>query len=362
MIIDLDLLKIIFAFVLAAIISFFVTPLVKIFATRLGAIDVPKDERRVHKTPIPRLGGMAIFLGFICAMLAFCEITSEIRGILLGSIVIIFVGIIDDIVQLKARYKLFGQVFAAIIPVIYGVRIDILTNLNFFSNDPYSLGFLAIPFTIIWIVGITNAVNLIDGLDGLAAGVSSIASITLLFIALFIAEPQVAIVMAALTGGCIGFIPYNFNPAKIFMGDTGAMFLGYILATISIQGLFKFYAVISFAVPFLILGLPIFDTAFAIIRRTLKGKSPMTPDRGHLHHRLIDMGLSQKQTVTILYIISAFLGLSAVIWTREGVLRAVVLIISVLVVSYIAFKIFEREQNNKAKLKENNDTKNDSKK
>jgi UDP-GlcNAc:undecaprenyl-phosphate GlcNAc-1-phosphate transferase len=346
MIIDLDIIKIIAAFVLAGIISFFVTPLVKIFATRVGAIDVPKDERRVHKTPIPRLGGMAIFIGFICAMLAFCEITSEVRGILLGSIVIIFVGIIDDIVQLKARYKLMGQIFAAVIPIIYGVRIDILTNFNFFSENQYlSLGYFAIPITLIWIVGITNAVNLIDGLDGLAVGVSSIASITLLFIALFIAEPQVAIVMAAVTVGCVGFIPYNFNPAKIFMGDTGAMFLGYILATISIQGLFKFYAVISFAVPFLILGLPIFDTAFAIVRRTLKGQSPMTPDRGHLHHRLIDMGFSQKQTVAILYTISAVLGLSAVIWTKEGIFRAVVLIISVLIVSFIAFKVFEYEQN-----------------
>ena len=170
-----------------------------------------------------------------------------------------------------------------------------------------------------WIVGITNAVNLIDGLDGLACGVSTISSMTMLVIALTVAEPDVALLMAALAGGCIGFLPYNLNPAKIFMGDTGSTFLGFILATVSIEGLFKSYAIISFAVPFLMLGLPIFDTCFAILRRVSHGQSPMSPDRGHIHHRLIDMGFNQKQAVAVLYVISAILGLSAVVLTTTNV-------------------------------------------
>lgn len=350
--IDMNTITLIAAFLLAGIISFAATPLVKVFATKVGAIDVPKDNRRMHKSPIPRLGGMAIFLGFICSMLAFCDITFEMRGILLGCIVIVLLGLVDDIVQLKARYKLIGQIIAAIIPLFYGVRIEMFSNI-FTNESPYiSLGILSIPITIIWIVGVTNAVNLIDGLDGLAVGVSAISSLSLLFIALFIAEPTVAIVMAALTGGCVGFIPYNFNPAKIFMGDTGAMFLGYILATISITGFFKFYAIISFLIPFLILGLPIFDTLFAIIRRLAKGQSPMTADRGHLHHRLIDMGFSQKQTVAILYIVSALLGLCAIILASDGIFKAALLLISVLLIGFIAFKIFEREKHHRHQLEE----------
>ena len=193
---------------------------------------------------------------------------------------------------------------------------------------------------MLWIVGITNAVNLIDGLDGLACGVSTISSMTLLVIALIVAEPDVAILMAALAGGCIGFLPYNLNPAKIFMGDTGATFLGFILATVSIQGLFKFYAIISFAVPFLMLGLPIFDTCFAIFRRVAHGQSPMAPDRGHIHHRLIDMGFSQKQAVAVLYIISAILGLSAVVLTTIGVVRAMLFLFALCTAGAVAGKLY----------------------
>ena len=350
--IDINIIALIAAFMLAGVISFATTPLVKVFATRVGAMDVPKDNRRMHTTPIPRLGGMAIFMGFIFSMLAFCDITTELRGIMLGCIVIVVLGVIDDIVQLKAKIKLIGQVIAAIIPLFYGVRIEMFSNILPVGSPYISLGFLSIPITIIWIVGVTNAVNLIDGLDGLAVGVSAISSLSLLFIALFIGEPQVAIVMAALTGGCVGFIPYNFNPAKIFMGDTGAMFLGYILATISITGFFKFYAIISFLIPFLIMGLPILDTLFAIIRRLMHGQSPMTADRGHLHHRLIDMGFSQKQTVAILYIISALLGLCAIIWASDDMFKAVILLVSILVIGFIAFKIFERERAHRKALEE----------
>ena len=220
-----------------------------------------------------------------------------------------------------------------------------ISNPNLLSQNPYwNMGTLSIPITVLWIVGITNSVNLIDGLDGLAIGVSAISATTVLVIALLVAEGEVAVVMAALVGACVGFMPYNMNPAKMFMGDTGATFLGYILATMSIQGLFKFYAVISFAVPFLILGLPIFDTSFAFIRRIAHGQSPMHPDRGHVHHRLIDMGMSQKQAVATLYVISAILGLSAVVLTTSGELKAMLFFLALCVVAGVAARvIFPKE-------------------
>mgnify|MGYP000998070438 CR=1 FL=1 len=325
-------LWLVFSFIVAFVVAFATTPLVKVIAYKIGAIDVPKDERRVHKVPVPRLGGLAIYYGFIVSILSFGQINTGMRGILIGSVIIVILGIIDDIKQLGAKLKLVVQIAAALVVVFHGVQITVLTNPNIFSaQETIQLGYFSIPITVLWIIGITNAVNLIDGLDGLAAGVSSIASISLLFIALLGNEYGIALATAAVAGACLGFLPYNFNPAKIFMGDTGSTFLGFILATISIQGLFKGYAVISFAVPLLILGLPIFDTGFAILRRMVKGQPIMQADRGHLHHRLIDMGFSQRQTVMILYTMSSILGLSAVILTGSGALRAMILILSVLV-------------------------------
>lgn len=334
-----QMITIILSFLAAGLIAFFSTPLVKSFANRIGAIDVPTDARRMHKVPIPRLGGLAIFLGFIFSVLIFVDVTTELKGILLGSVIIVVLGVIDDVIRLGAKLKFVVQIIAALIPVMCGVRINIFSNPNLLSSDSFiSLGALSIPITVLWIVGITNAVNLIDGLDGLACGVSSIACFSLLIIAILVSEPETAIIIAALAGSCIGFLPYNLNPAKIFMGDTGATFLGFILATMSIQGLFKFYAIVSFAVPFLILGLPIFDTAFAIIRRVASGHSPMQADRGHLHHKLIDMGFSQKQTVAILYSLSAILGLAAVVLTTNGATKALILILAALIVGLFAAK------------------------
>ena len=320
------------AFIAAGILSYLFTPPVKRFAHKIGAIDIPKDSRRMHKKPIPRLGGLAIFGGFLCAILLFGQLDQTMLCVLLGATIIIALGIFDDVLALGAKLKFVVQIIAAAIPVCVGdLQIKLFTNLNPFSDEPFfHLGILAIPVTIIWIVGITNAVNLIDGLDGLAVGVSSIAAITMLAVALLTGNMAIAITMAALAGACIGFMPYNLNPAKIFMGDTGSTFLGYMLATVSIMGLFKFYAVISFAVPFLILGLPIFDTANAIIRRVAAGRSPMSPDRGHVHHKLIDMGFNQKQAVAILYAISATLGLTAVVLTSSGEVKAIVLLLAVL--------------------------------
>ena len=319
------------------------TPLVKRFAHRIGAIDVPKDSRRVHKLPIPRLGGLAIFLGFILSVVFFADINRQVLGILIGSVIIVIVGVIDDIRPLRAYIKLIIQIIAAIVAVYFGVIIDIFSNPFVFSaNDFIHLGYFSVYITIFWIVAITNSVNLIDGLDGLAVGVSAISSIVMLVIALMVSEDlNVAIILAALTGACLGFMPYNFNPAKIFMGDTGALLLGYVLSTVSIIGLFKFYALVSFAVPFLVLAIPLIDTVFAFLRRLLKGQNPMSPDRGHLHHRLLDMGLSQKQAVAVLYLISGLLGLTAVVITTSDKVRALILIAAVLVAIVIVFFIIK---------------------
>jgi len=336
-------LSIIIAVAIALVVSFAATPAVKWFAHRAGAIDIPKDSRRVHKSPIPRLGGLAIFIGFILSVVFTAEIDEQIRGVLIGSVVIVILGVIDDIFTLRAYIKFLVQIGAAIIAVYHGVVIEIFSNpfaLDGTGAQFVSLGYFAIPITIIWIVGITNSVNLIDGLDGLAVGVSTISAAVMLVIALVVSYPNVAIIMAALAGACIGFLPYNFNPAKIFMGDTGSLLLGYLLATVSIIGLFKFYAVISFAAPLLVLALPLIDTSFAFFRRLFKGQNPMSPDRGHFHHRLIDMGLSQKQAVIILYVVSGFLGLIAVVITTGDQMRWLILLTAVIIAIAVIFFVF----------------------
>lgn len=328
------------ALLVSAVISFGTTPLVKKMAYKIGAIDVPKDGRRMHKKPIPRLGGLAIALAFLLTVLLFAELNQQIRGILLGAIIIVVLGVLDDCLALKASFKFVVQILAAVVAVCHGCTIRYLSNPLIGSDTQYlDLGNWSIAITIIWIVAITNAVNFIDGLDGLAVGVSAISAATLLVIALLVGEGAIAVVLTALLGACLGFLPYNFNPAKIFMGDTGSTFLGFILACLSIQGMFKLYAVISFAVPFLILGVPIFDICFAVIRRLARHQSPMQADRGHIHHRLIDMGFSQKQAVAITYMITAMLGLAAVVLTSSGEARALILIGSIFVVGAIGLGV-----------------------
>ncbi|MFR5420488.1 MAG: glycosyltransferase family 4 protein [Oscillospiraceae bacterium] len=301
-------IKVMLAILIAFVVSFALTPVVKILAQKLGAMDVPGEARRVHDHPIPRMGGLAIFLGFIVSMLLFADITQEVRGILLGSIIIVITGVIDDIISLRAWTKFLIQILAAVIAVLHGVVINVVSNPNVFSSqEAIVLGWVAIPITVLWIVGITNSVNLIDGLDGLAVGVSTISCVTILVVALLVSEPNVALIVAALAGACIGFMPYNLNPARIFMGDTGSLLLGYVLATVSVLGLFKFYAIVTFVVPVLALAVPLSDTLFAFCRRILHGQSPFHADRGHFHHKLMDLGLNQKQAVAILYAISATL-------------------------------------------------------
>lgn len=326
--------------ILAFIIGFSSTPIVRRLAFRIGAVDVPKDNRRMHSRPIARLGGLAIVAGFVVALLfivissnfLFSDRYRDLLGIVSGIIIIVVMGILDDIKPLPAKLKLLFQVAAALMVVLIGdTKIDFLTNP--FSNTGYSLlgDYISYPLTVLWIVGITNAINLIDGLDGLAAGVSSISSLSLFVVSIlrFDSDPYTGIITAALAGSTLGFLPFNFNPAKIFMGETGSAFLGFTLGAISIQGTLKSYAAISIAIPLLVLGLPLFDTAFAIFRRLANRKPIMSADRGHLHHRLIDMGLSHKQSVIVMYTASAALGLCAIVLADKGALSAIILLVAV---------------------------------
>ena len=330
------------ALLVAGLISFAATPMVISLAHKINAIDVPKDARRVHKKPIPLIGGLAIFYGFIVSVLCFATIDHETMGILIGCVIIVTVGVIDDMTDMRPIVKLLCQIIAATVVVYSGVRIAPFANpFSHWFGAPYIVlnYWVSVAVSVIWIVGICNAVNLIDGLDGLAVGVSSIASMSLLALTLISNNSNVAILTAAVAGAGFGFLPYNFNPAKIFMGDTGALFLGFILACISIQGVLKLSAIISFAIPLLVLGLPIFDTMFAIIRRILTGRSPMSPDRGHLHHRLLDMGFSQRKTVAILYTLTAVLCLTAVVVSIKGYLRGILLILAVLLIILVSLHL-----------------------
>lgn len=344
------------ALLVAAVLAFAVTPLVKRLAQRVGAMDVPTDGRRMHHRPIPRMGGLAIFAAFLVSTLlfAFPEFDREVRGILLGAVIIVILGVLDDIFALHAGLKFIVQIAAAVLTVLHGCRIEHFMGLQLAT-------WLSYPVSVIWIVAITNAVNFIDGLDGLAAGVCAISAGAMLVVALLVADFVSAVMLAAIVGACVGFIPYNFNPAKIFMGDTGSTFLGFMLATISIYGLFKMYAIISFAVPFLVLGLPIFDICFAVIRRVSHGQSPMHADRGHVHHRLIDMGFSQKQAVAIAYMLSAILGMAAVVLTNDGETQALIFLAAVVVVGGIGFWVIfgHRRGKNQTEQTDNPEDKNE---
>jgi len=310
------------AFLIAFLISFFTTPLAKKIAFRVGAIDQPK-ERGVHTEPTPRMGGIAIVLGFMVTLLLVTPFMpllnlKQFLGVAAGATIIFVLGFFDDIYNLSAKFKLLFQIIAALLVTSSGIKIHFV-SWPFLGDPLISLEAFATPLTIIWIVGVTNAVNLIDGLDGLAAGVSSIASICLMALSIHSGYPLALVLTATLAGSCLGFLPYNFNPATIFMGDTGSTFLGFILAITSVLGLLKTYTFATIFIAVLVLGLPIFDTAFAILRRFINGKPIMEADKGHLHHRLMDKGYSQKQTVVTLYGISGGFGLTALAFSTQDV-------------------------------------------
>ncbi len=341
----MDITKLIFgisAALCSALLTYAMTPPVRVLAFLIGAVDVPTDSRRMHVKPTPRIGGLAIFVGFAVASLVFGNIDRELFAILAGGALIVILGVVDDVKRLKAWTKFLVEIAVAGIAVALGIRINYIT----LFGGTVEFGVFSIPITILWIVGLTNAINLLDGLDGLACGVSGIMSLSLLGVVLIQKDFETAILTAILAGACFGFLPYNMNPARIFMGDTGALFLGYTLSIISIQGMFKLHAVLSFIVPLSLFALPLLDTSSAFIRRLVHRKSPFTPDRKHLHHRLVDLGFTQKEAVRLLYSVCGMLGLVAIVFTEGmfGSLRLVKALVVlgaallVFIVNYVVMK------------------------
>ncbi|MDQ0492629.1 glycosyltransferase family 4 protein [Paenibacillus brasilensis] len=315
------LLIYIIGFVMALGLALLLTPLVKKFAVKVGAVDVP-NARKVHTRIMPRLGGLGIFLAFLLSLLAILPLVPDgmlssrdinfIAAFLIGGTLITLIGALDDRFDLNAKLKFLAQIAVACMVVFaFDIRVDFV-NVPF--QDAYSSleSWISIPLTIFWIVGVTNAINLIDGLDGLAAGVSGIAIGTIFVMALLMGNYMVAMLCLVLLGSIVGFLFFNFHPAKIFMGDTGSLFLGFCLAMLSMLG-FKQIAIVSFITPLIIIGVPLSDTFFAIVRRKLQKKPIFSPDKGHLHHCLRELGFSHRQTVLIIYCIAAFFGVLAVI-------------------------------------------------
>ena len=329
----------------AFVASILLTPLVKRLAFRIGAVDAP-NYRKVHARIMPRLGGLAIFLAFLIGVGLLYPFlisvtpryTSEysLVAIIIAACIIVATGVVDDMREISAKAKMLGQIVAALIVIfVGGIQIEFI-NLPFLGELDF--GFLSIPLTILWIVGITNAINLIDGLDGLAAGVSTIALITLAGMAFLMGNMFVLAIAAILAVATIGFLFYNFHPAKIFMGDTGALFLGFMISVLALLG-FKNVTVVALIIPIIILGVPISDTFFAIVRRLRMKKKWSDPDKSHLHHRLLDMGFTHRQTVLLIYGIAMMFGLAAIIFSMAKVWGAILLITVILVIIEIFVEI-----------------------
>lgn len=304
------------------LVTFVLTPLVRWIVLKCDITDKP-NERRINQQPIASLGGLAIYAGFTVGLFLFPVDKSLIWPLFLGATLITITGFLDDLLELKARYKLIGQILAAVVIVVGGgLNIEFI-NLPF--GGQIHFGVFSIPLTIIWVIAITNAINLIDGLDGLAAGVSGIAFFTVCGMAFIMGDAFVMGLAIIMIAAIVGFLPYNFHPAKIFMGDTGALFLGYVLAVLSIMG-FKNVTFISLVVPILILGVPISDTVIAIIRRLINRQPIAMADKSHLHHSLLDAGFTHRQTVILIYAISALFSLSAFIFTMSSLWGSLLLI------------------------------------
>jgi len=306
-------------FLTSGLLTLFLTPLAVYIAPKIGAVDIPKDGRRMHDKPMPRFGGFAIFIG-VTSAIAFFLIgdNPKMVGVIACGAMIYVLGLIDDLRGMPAKVKFMGQIAVACAAFGFGIRINFIT-LFFAAESGYTFfpGLSAFIFTVAWIVGITNTINLIDGLDGLAAGVAAIASASIAYAAFIASAPSATLSMLALTGGALGFLPFNFHPAKIFMGDSGALFLGFMLAALSIEGATKSATVVAIIVPVLVLGVPIFDTAFAILRRMINKRPIMEADKGHLHHRIMAAGFGQRRAVLMLYGISGVMGVAAVLLTRH---------------------------------------------
>ena len=355
------------AFILAFIVAFMATPYTIKIANKIGAVDIPKDKRRMHTKKMPKFGGPAVILGFLVSMVYLIIVMSiegslnlfteqqygrKLIGLLLGIVVIAITGIIDDIKTLKPWQELLGQTIAAIIVVSFGIQIehlDIPFLYRIGLNDVFST-----IVTILWIIGVTNAINLIDGLDGLSSGISLISCISLLIIFLMNDSPMIAtVIVTAMSGALVGFLPYNFSPAKTFIGDAGSNFLGFMLAVVSILGVAKTYTAAVIVLPVIVLGLPIFDVIFAIIRRIAKGKSikaVFKPDKGHLHHRLVEKGFTQKQAVLILYGLSASLGMFAIVLLDSGIWKALSFLLMIIAAVAIGYRNFIKEKDEETKV------------
>lgn len=302
-------------FFVALVISLAVTPFAIWAAPKIGAMDVPKDERRVHSKAMPRFGGIAIYLGSAIAMVLFIGKEEGIPGALVGCTLIYILGLIDDLKELRAIYKLIGQIICASAAFGFGLRIEFITN--YFGEGNMIFGDVLCFFvTVIWLVAITNALNLIDGLDGLAAGVSAISALCIGYVAYIHGQYITTIAMMILAGAALGFLPYNFHPAKIFMGDSGSELLGFAIAAFSILGTVKSATIIVMIIPALVLGLPIFDTLFAIVRRVVRRQPIGMGDKEHLHHRIMRAGFGQRRSVMLLYCISGIMGIVATLYSR----------------------------------------------
>lgn len=344
----MEVIKLYFTpFILAAIISFFLTPLVIKLAKTFGFIDIPKDDRRVHKKPMPLAGGLAIFISITSLSFYFLNINKTMISLIIGSTIIIISGLIDDKIGLSPKLKIVFQVLAALVLIAGNIKIEFFTN-PFGIESLLVLKYLSIPVTIFWVCGITNTINLIDGLDGLAVGVSMICAISMLFLTNGNNHTEAALLCALVAGACLGFLPFNFNPAKIFMGDTGALYLGFMLSFIAIEGVMKQAAILTIFIPVIVLGVPVFDTAFAMLRRKLQGKSITEADKGHLHHRLLNKGLNQKQTVLILYTISATFGIIANFIAKyksnEALIISLLLVVVIILVGVASGMLSNKEE------------------
>ncbi|MDD6043633.1 MAG: MraY family glycosyltransferase [Eubacteriaceae bacterium] len=316
----IDAFTLITTFIVSFVVALLFTPVSIKVAHLIGAVDIPTDDRRMHTKAMPRFGGMAIFIGTMTSLCIFAIDNKSIFPVIVGGALIYALGVADDLCCLNAKVKFGIQTLIAILMYAMGLRIKFIAN-YFGSGHIYFASAICFIVTVIWIVGITNTINLVDGLDGLAAGVASIAGLAVAYVAYIHGNTNgmmiVCLAMLAVAGSCLGFLPFNFYPAKTFMGDGGSLFLGFMMATLSVVGPLKRSTVIAVVVPVLVLGIPIFDTAFAILRRLVNRRPIMEADKGHLHHRLMQSGYGQRRAVLMLYGICAIMGMAAVLVSRE---------------------------------------------
>ena len=329
-----NITELLIAFLISSVVAFVTTPLIRRFAVIINAVDHPDDGRKKHGEPKARIGGLAIVLGVTAGLLYLQPEHPHMMEIVIGGIIIVITGFLDDLYNLKPYQKLIGQIAAASVVISSGLIIDKLT-MPFIGT--IELGLFGYILTFIWIIGVTNAINLIDGLDGLAAGVSAIGLTSILIIAITDYRIIVVYLCMVMVASCLGFLYHNFYPAKIFMGDTGALFLGYGIAVISMLGLFKNVALFSFIIPIIIIAVPIFDTIFAIIRRVINRQSIGQADRKHIHYRLMERGYSHQASVLIIYAFTAAFGIMAIIFSSATLLTSLIVIVMfVLAIQVIA--------------------------